>query len=133
MNYDLTYDLSDVGKNVDDAIEAEVAQTDIGELVQTMNQYNVVADPNKDCYIVNDDTHQYRVEIQHTDIGGEDTVMAYVDEADTGFTNNTLNRTNVMDDEEILVDPQDGAIFNDGSDFLKTSAGKAPSKMERGL
>jgi len=133
MEYDLTYDLKEIGKNVDDAIDAEVAQTDIGELVQTINQYNVVADPNKDCYIVNDENHQYRVEIQHTSIGGEEDVMAYIEEADTGFTKETLNRTNVMDEGEILVDQQDGAIFNDGSDFLETSARKAPSKRKRGF
>ena len=133
MISELTRDLKNLGENSEDAVSRDVACADIGDVVQTINEYDVVADPEKERYMVSDGEHQYSVRIQHADLGKEGQVAVYLEEADTGFSKDILEEGGVMNSDEILEDPGDGAIYGDRSEALVRSAERAPSKGERGF
>ncbi|QGA80287.1 hypothetical protein [Candidatus Nanohalobium constans] len=133
MKSDLADDLRGVGNYSDDAVEADVARTDIGKIIQTMNDYDIVEDPESERYILSDGTHQYSVEIQWTDMGDEEEVAVYIQESHTGFHNEALEQGSTMNTGEILQPSEDGATFGDPSEALRQGANRAPSKRERGF
>lgn len=120
MVSELTQDLQSAGKYGEDVFEGHGTKVDVGEFVQLMNSYNVTAEPEKDRYIVQDDTHQYYVRLMNTKEASDGIeAFASVEECGTGFANKALEQGGVMNSEdEIEVDPGDGATYNDRSEAL---------------
>ncbi|MFB6099849.1 MAG: hypothetical protein ABEK16_01120 [Candidatus Nanohalobium sp.] len=138
MVSELTQDLEKAGEYDKSVLEGVGGtRAKIGDFVELISSYDVAADPEKDRYIVQDDVHQYSVQI--ADISeekagdGSDELVGeiFVEKSQSGFSNEAVSRYNVLSDQDIEEDPGDGALYNDRSEGLVNAADRAPDRTEQ--
>lgn len=108
--------IADVGEEGRNLTEGYSTKVEIDDLMETIHNYDVTADPANDRYILQDDEHQYSLKIQRIE---PDTGYAFAFAEDEGFAKEGLEDIDVLHDEDFEPsNPKDEAIFGDGSEAL---------------
>lgn len=120
--------VGEVGLGGKDITQGYGTQANLEELTEFMSDYNVTADPSGERYLLQDDQHQYELNILHVDPeNGTATVVA----EDNGFAKRGLENVDVLYDDDFAQNPKDEATFNDGSNVLASAAEKAPDRAKQ--
>lgn len=117
--------VGEVGLGGKDITNGYGTQTDLEDLTEFMSDYNIMADPSSDRYLLQDDQHQYELNILHVDPeNGTATVVA----EDNGFAKEGLEDVDVLYSDDFAQNPKDEVTFDNGSNALAGAAEKAPDR-----
>lgn len=120
--------VGEVGQGGKDITNGYGTQADLEELTEFMSEYNVTADPAGDRYLLQDEQHQYELNIFHVDPeNGTATVVA----RDNGFAKDDMEDVDVLYEDDFALNPKDEATFDDGSNALAGAAEKAPDRARQ--
>jgi hypothetical protein len=138
MVSELTNDLERAGEYDKSVLEGlGGTRVKMDDFVELINCYDIAADPEKDRYLVQDDVHQYSIQISNVkkekaqDGSDEFVGKVFVNESQLGFSNKAVSRYNVLSDQDIEEDPGDGALYADRSEALIRAADRAPDRTEQ--